>query len=146
MNNNGTALWPQDRTDRLKTLWAEGHSASVVAVILGVNRGAIAGKVQRLGLPKRRTAICKRNELKPRTRKAKALHAIFSKPVLIVDHAIDLPSDQSEFACTLMKLTEVSCRWPLGDPKSQDFQFCGAQKVEGLSYCPRHAVLAYRRS
>src|SRR3990167_2127547 len=58
----------------------------------------------------------------------------------------DLQPDESPFACTLMKLTEVSCRWPLGDPKSQDFQFCGAQKVEGLSYCPRHAVLAYRRS
>lgn len=30
------------------------------------------------------------------------------------------------------------CRWPHGDPKDEDFHFCGEQSEEGRVYCSEH--------
>lgn len=39
--------------DRLRQLWAEGHSGSEIGRMLGINKNQVVGKVHRLGLPKR---------------------------------------------------------------------------------------------
>ena len=31
----------------------------------------------------------------------------------------------------IQTLTEVCCRWPIGDPQHADFHFCGKKKVHG---------------
>ncbi len=36
------------------------------------------------------------------------------------------------------------CRWPIGDPREEDFHFCGRQKSHGISYCDRHAQKAFQ--
>jgi GcrA cell cycle regulator len=28
--------------------------------------------------------------------------------------------------CSLLELTSRSCRWPIGNPRSEDFRYCGA--------------------
>jgi GcrA cell cycle regulator len=43
-----------------------------------------------------------------------------------------------------MELREAMCRWPLGDPTSPAFRFCGARSITGLPYCPHHARIAYQ--
>lgn len=43
---------------------------------------------------------------------------------------------------TLLDLRPHHCRFPLGEPASADFAYCGAQKVKG-SYCAAHARLSY---
>ena len=45
---------------------------------------------------------------------------------------------------TIMELREGMCRWPLGDPTTPAFRYCGAGAVEGLPYCPHHAQIAYQ--
>ena len=45
---------------------------------------------------------------------------------------------------SLAELTENACRWPLGDPKADDFCFCGADAVPGSSYCAHHHRKARR--
>lgn len=47
--------WDAAKIKQLKTLWANGHSASRCARRLGVSRNAVCAKVQRLGLPPRST-------------------------------------------------------------------------------------------
>ena len=44
--------WTQDKTDKLKKLWAEGHTASQIARMLGddISRNAVIGKAHRLNL------------------------------------------------------------------------------------------------
>ncbi len=37
----------------------------------------------------------------------------------------------------------LSCCWPLGDPGTPGFHFCGATPVPGKPYCAEHAQLAY---
>ena len=45
---------------------------------------------------------------------------------------------------TLLELTEDTCRWPIGDPGSADFFFCGGQPVTSLPYCAYHSRVAYQ--
>lgn len=42
----------------------------------------------------------------------------------------------------LLKLEHHHCRWPIGDPKSPDFGFCGDYRVPGRSYCAVHVKRA----
>ncbi len=44
----------------------------------------------------------------------------------------------------LLDLKECMCRWPIGDPQSRDFHFCGRQKTAGSSYCEHHARIGTR--
>ncbi|MBB2200450.1 GcrA family cell cycle regulator [Gluconacetobacter tumulisoli] len=37
----------------------------------------------------------------------------------------------------------LTCCWPLGDPGTPGFHFCGATPVPGKPYCVEHAQLAY---
>jgi GcrA cell cycle regulator len=39
----------------------------------------------------------------------------------------------------------ISCCWPLGEPGTPGFHFCGAEAVPGKPYCVSHAQLAYVR-
>jgi GcrA cell cycle regulator len=36
------------------------------------------------------------------------------------------------------------CRWPIGDPSSRDFHFCGKRKKDGSPYCDFHARQAFQ--
>ena len=44
-----------------------------------------------------------------------------------------------------LDLGPENCRWPLGDPRSADFEFCRRRKLGGGPYCPDHAALAVQR-
>ena len=46
--------------------------------------------------------------------------------------------------CTILELSESKCRWPIGDPSSPDFFFCGGKTIEGLPYCGHHSRIAYQ--
>ena len=36
-----------------------------------------------------------------------------------------------------------TCRWPIGDPKDENFHFCGRKVKIGQTYCEEHAAIAY---
>jgi GcrA cell cycle regulator len=135
------------RIERLKRLWAEGHSAEIIAAMLGeTTRNAVIGKVHRLGLPGRRTVsrscsirrpfghAARRSAppLPPRPPVARAL------PVPV---QLELPGTA---AISVRTLRPSHCRWPHGDPKRPGFHFCGRQKAAGSSYCLHHAAVAVR--
>ena len=44
----------------------------------------------------------------------------------------------------LTELTEMTCKWPVGDPTQGDFYFCGCDAPENTPYCSYHAKLAYQ--
>ena len=45
---------------------------------------------------------------------------------------------------TLMQLTERTCKWPIGDPATDDFWFCGLPCVAGKPYCETHVAVAFQ--
>jgi GcrA cell cycle regulator len=52
----------------------------------------------------------------------------------------DSPKDKR---CRLVDLQTNSCRWPLGDPSTDEFRFCGDDQMTGAPYCAYHARVAY---
>ena len=152
--------WTDDRVDLLKKLWGEGLSASQIAVRLGgVTRNAVIGKVHRLGLSGRATTSRMKSH-RPRNRvpgspkrntKSRftntgnsALRALYhpdSEPYAPPEEEIVIPLAERK---SIQTLEESHCRWPIGDPQSPGFHFCGKPKVPGLPYCEHHSRRAFQ--
>ena len=45
---------------------------------------------------------------------------------------------------SLLELNKATCHWPIGDPSSPDFFFCGGKALTGLPYCAHHSRVAYQ--
>lgn len=153
--------WTEERVEQLKKLWAEGLSASQIAGALGgITRNAVIGKVHRLGLSGRgKTTSQQPKARKPRGQSAarpnqprtvgntalKADYAPAPKPVAaprpVPVEDLVIPPEQR---ATILTLTEQSCKWPIGDPGSDDFYFCGRHSDPGVPYCDHHARIAYQ--
>ncbi|MEP0233981.1 GcrA family cell cycle regulator [Roseibium sp.] len=159
--------WTNERVELLKKLWTEGHSASQIAGELGgVTRNAVIGKVHRLGLsgraktpapaskPRRSRASTaptssssRPSAPQPQTQGATALK-MESAPAPVAQIAPEAePIAElvpiSERA-TILTLTERTCKWPIGDPSSDDFYFCGRVSDAGVPYCAHHCKIAYQ--
>jgi GcrA cell cycle regulator len=154
--------WSEERVELLKKLWSEGYSASQIAAEMGgVTRNAVIGKVHRLGLSgrgKTSTAGTQRPR-KPRlpshgpigvptmrgntalAPKIAPRPAPQPLPVVSLDDDVVVPLAER---VTIMELRESMCRWPMGDPTTLEFRFCGAKAIAGLPYCPHHARVAYQ--
>ena len=154
--------WNDERVELLKKLWSEGLSASQIAGRLGgVTRNAVIGKVHRLGLsgrattsrmkshrPRARVAATAARRMQQKTRFAPqgnpALRNLFqpeAEPFTPSVEELVIPLKERR---TIQTLTECSCRWPIGDPQTEDFHFCGKTKVTGLPYCEFHARRAFQ--
>lgn len=44
----------------------------------------------------------------------------------------------------LMQLTERTCKWPIGDPATEEFWFCGLPVEPGKPYCEAHVAIAFQ--
>ena len=138
--------WSETRVTTLSQLWRDGLSASQIAKQLGgVTRNAVIGKVHRLGLSGR--AVASAPARAPRTatprptrprRVALAAPAVRKPPVLAFAPAPEGPGLIGDMAL----LGAHVCKWPIGDPKSPDFSFCGRQ-ADGR-YCATHEQTGVR--
>ncbi len=45
---------------------------------------------------------------------------------------------------SLMDLTERTCKWPIGDPATDEFWFCGLPSLPGKPYCEAHVGVAFQ--
>ncbi|MBO1018568.1 GcrA cell cycle regulator [Methylobacterium sp. SD274] len=156
------AGWTDERVELLRRLWDEGLSASQIAAQLGgVTRNAVIGKVHRLGLSGRVKAADSpgngRKKPAARAPETEADTVVEFAPVadpvatpslafpettaLVMPQATPLAVSKR---VTIMDLRESMCRWPLGDPTSPDFHYCGDRSITGLPYCTHHAQIAYQ--
>lgn len=115
------SVWTEDRLQALKRLWGEGLSITQIGLAIGVTRNAVVGKVHRMGLPKRQSPIVRSG--KPQEPKRQKL-----SPLTYADWGRN------------------NCSWPIGDPRSPDFKFCGDPVSEGRPYCSEHCSMAYTTS
>ena len=150
-----TAGWTEDRVGTLKKLWLEGQSASQIAKALGggVTRNAVIGKVHRLGLSGRATPSqpARTTFRTTRPRPAAAAPQAPSAPRRIeaaqprpaAAPPVPAPMPDLPGTATVMTLGAHMCKWPIGDPSSREFSFCGRRASEGV-YCVEHARVAYQ--
>jgi GcrA cell cycle regulator len=150
--------WTDERVEQLKKLWESGLSASQIAAELGnITRNAVIGKVHRLGLSGRAKSP---SSAVPRPRKARpSQHMVrISRPMsrgnTALAHAFETEPEHDPVAYdnvvpmnqrkTLLELSEDTCHWPVGDPGSPEFFFCGGKSLQGLPYCAHHSRVAYQ--
>jgi GcrA cell cycle regulator len=145
--------WTDERVETLKKLWLDGLSASQIAKQLGgVTRNAVIGKVHRLGLsgraapshpsrPAFKTPRAPRpiSMPAPRPRVAEQRPAAHTAvPAPRTTPFVELPG-----TATVLTLGAHMCKWPIGDPSSDNFTFCGRRASEERPYCVDHARMAY---
>jgi GcrA cell cycle regulator len=136
--------WTDDRIERLKTMWAEGMSASQIARALGeVTRNAVIGKVHRLGLAGRATPVARveRPRPAPQPRVAAPPRPSPMRAVQVVEEPLE---PMPETAVTVVDLNASTCKWPLGDPTDANFRFCGRRAGGSSPYCEAHTRMAYQ--
>ena len=161
--------WTDERVELLKKLWGDGLSASQIAAELGgVTRNAVIGKVHRLSLSGRAKPAAA-----PVARARKATTTLgrpaagsrpqtFSRPLVAGNTALKpaaqpvaearrapRPVEESvvvpiSLHATILTLTEQTCKWPNGDPSTEDFHFCGQRSKAGIPYCEYHSRIAYQ--
>uniref|UniRef100_UPI0022EA7F36 GcrA family cell cycle regulator n=1 Tax=Falsiroseomonas oryzae TaxID=2766473 RepID=UPI0022EA7F36 len=49
--------WTAEAIERLRALWAEGHSTAEIGRRMGISKNAVVGKAHRLSLPPRPSPI-----------------------------------------------------------------------------------------
>lgn len=118
MSGQPVSVWDEERLAKLKQLWAEGMSVTRIGIALGVTRNAVVGKAQRIGLPRRKSPI---PELK--------------------DPGV--AGRRRSLQTVARQWVRTRCSWPLGDPQSGDFRFCGEPVSSGRPYCEHHCEQAY---
>jgi len=146
MNNN---TWTQERTETLKTLWAQGFSTRQIAIKLGnITRGAVIGKAHRMKLPRRRDGyeVRVRGSSKGKKSRTPAHKRIYNLPdflprvpVKIVDKSFDLQSLNLD----LLELQNNTCRWPVTD--TPPHKFCGHYTSGDHPYCKHHTARSMAR-
>lgn len=106
-------------------------------VTKGVAKKAIAKK-EVAKKPAAKTAVKKETQKKTTgTTKEKKPTAATAKTLAmhqrIVQHALEMAN-----------LKPNQCRWPIGDPDSEHFHFCGETVFVGKPYCYEHCKQAYQ--
>lgn len=161
--------WTEQQIETLKKMWGNGYSANDIAKNLGggVTRNAVIGKAHRLKLSAGASAA--RGSVEPPSKAKGVVMTTINKVstkrramlrTLPPVQASDMPlrtttlvrepmlrpietAKRSE-GIPVTKAGERHCRWPIGDPRSPDFRFCGCETQESLPYCTHHARIAYQ--
>jgi GcrA cell cycle regulator len=143
--------WTDERVETLKKLWLDGLSASQIAKQLGgVTRNAVIGKVHRLGLSGRAApSQPARPAYKPPRPARPAVSATPAPRRVIEPHAPvvvarPIPYIEEPGSATVLTLGAHMCKWPIGDPSSEGFTFCGKRNGGDGPYCVEHARIAYQ--
>jgi GcrA cell cycle regulator len=162
--------WTDERIETLTKLWLDGISVTQIAKHFGdINRGAVIGKVHRLGLSGRAAPSQPKHKVveAPKSAPAKAVTkkvvgvSKTSRPVVEpkVERPEPVAAKQQVISApppaeiiplperglaTALTLGTRMCKWPIGDPASDEFTFCGRRSGDGGPYCVDHARIAYR--
>jgi GcrA cell cycle regulator len=144
--------WSAEAIERLKALWAEGHSTAEIGRRMGISKNAVVGKAHRLNLsarpsPIRREAAGQRPAATPRAPRAPAAAPRTTLPAPVVVAAPVLVAPRPPAPSVVRAFPRLgaarSCCWPIGEPGTPEFRFCSAEASNGKPYCTEHAAVAY---
>lgn len=137
-----------------------GKANRLGLVLHGVRSNGWIAAAQRAGLPRPPSAPRERTlkrspapqitpaslrPTEPGARKGRGVRQRSEKQGRLIERTLVVSSDQPIMRrLTIVDLGSHDCRWPLGDPASEDFAYCGSFANDG-PYCPYHCGLAYNR-
>jgi GcrA cell cycle regulator len=148
--------WTDDDIQRLRTLWAEGHSTAEIGRRMGVSKNAIVGKAHRLDLPGRPSPIRGSEASAPRAKRSRRPRVPRLADMIPLRACRPLAIDPSALALGAeprprpveRRLTgpigTQACCWPIGEPGKAGFRFCVNIALVRRPYCEEHCGHAYK--
>lgn len=148
---------------QMRTLLEMHHAGAsygeIATAVGGITKNSVAGYASRLNLP----SMADRKKSGPNTapskpRRKRTIQPATSRPARIDDSArsasrsphrpcgndIDRVEIQKTPRRRMVDLAaEISgetCTWPIGDPRSVEFRFCGKEAQRGRPYCTEHCT------
>jgi GcrA cell cycle regulator len=151
-------MWTEAAIETLRQMALEGKSASVIAVALGApSRNAVIGKANRIGVKLTGNAHCSGPRAprlvtgrprRPAIARTEPLWKRAAVPAVLRERKPAWAFAQAEVGemlkVGLEEISESACRWPIGDPTTEEFAYCGIQTAKGRSYCAGHCRMAYK--
>ena len=149
-------VWTAEATEVLKRLALEGRSASAIAAALGAaSRSAVIGKANRIGIRLNGDGRASALDGAPARMNRMQLALPQPEPAPGRPSALRREPKRKEWSFAedeveemrrvrFEEIREYVCRWPLGDPMSNDFAYCGLMTAKGHSYCDGHCRMAYQ--
>jgi GcrA cell cycle regulator len=150
--------WTDDDKKVARDLWMAGYSSRYIGVQLNRTRRSIIGLLWRLNLlrtDRPANPVPYRQEKRNQYTGRKSIKAILGQkrsdgePVTVKDVPMPEPSVAAKTSyrkdgkIKLMDLRSNSCRWPISDPQSEDFGYCGAATDGVCPYCRIHKKIAF---
>lgn len=154
--------WTDEQVEKLRQMWVEGLTANEIAKKLGVSKNSIVGKVHRLCLKARPSPIKKKENAEATL--VSEVTEVSEEAVKTVDESVEaeeiaveadsiervarekvaaVKKNPGKHSVKLVELDSHTCRWPIGDPRDDDFCFCGKKVKTGQTYCDEHSAVAY---
>lgn len=149
MGWNATATATTTKTTKTKTTTVKTKKAATVATKTKTATKEPAKKSTT-------KAPAKKTVTKATPKKTAAKKATVAKPATKVDTTKPKKESKSseknlamhqriiQHSLEMANLKPNQCRWPIGDPDSENFHFCGKTVFTGKPYCYEHCRLAYQ--
>jgi GcrA cell cycle regulator len=144
--------WTDERIQRLRQLWSEGHSTAEIGRRMGISKNAVVGKAHRLDLPARPSPI--RTGGPPRAPRRPPVPRLADTMPLSCLRDADIPAPIERSAPTVKPARHAAiasprtgsqpCCWPIGEPGTPAFRFCDDPAPLDMPYCDEHARRAYK--
>jgi len=132
--NGSNSPWTPKKEEQLRKLWEDGtNSAAKIGKKLGMTKGAIIGKINRMGFIQ---GACGASLQSSQTTPPLRSQSAAQKPTL-------LPKETAHTHNRSKPTPLGRCKWPIGDPGDLDYHDCGDPAIDGKPYCKRHCDTAY---
>ena len=164
-----SSWWTEARVEQLRKLYADGIGPSEIArIMVAESRSVVIGKAHRLGLVCIKSASGKvagadypqpgphiQSQAQPRPMGTVRATVDVREPAPAKPRSEPKPpTPLTEFAAsagaiTIHELSDNRCHFPLGEPRTEKFRYCGADipravRDRGLCYCFDHVRMAYQ--
>lgn len=146
--------WPEGHVEKLYELFQQGLSATRISAELdrhfgagqaGYSRNAVIGKIHRMGWVVGSATAPKGGRRDPDAPKRTYTRKVKKQPAGMSQWTEVTGRAASDATMEAIRGTRTgACKYPHGDPREEDFHFCGADAYEGSAYCPTHHKLCYR--
>lgn len=145
--HGGVAKEKGDQTQRVKRiaeLYEEGVTTVKIAAEFGVAPSTIRSWAIAGGLPARTALAPKPKPVS--TKRERCADGAFtpSAPPNFEPDDVTRRHSSARGQDAVLEIGRGQCRWPVGDPRSDDFHFCTAPCKPGSSYCETHHARVYR--
>lgn len=163
--------WTPATLNKMKALLEKGMSTAEIGKKIGMSKNAVVGKLNRLGwnskstasatkkAPAKKEIVIKVKNPKKTPEKKTPAQIVKEKKIAPAPKPAAKPAEKPEksgkknlvahqhmiqHAVELAMLRPDQCRWPIGNPDSENFHFCGEKVFPGKPYCYEHCRAAYQ--